>query len=70
MTSERGQYQLLKALKAKEGDRTKKLFQFLNEVGARALRMHIGRVLEWQNLRQINMPMKIGLLSVSVGRLN
>ena len=38
--------ELLKALKAQEGARAKKLFQFLNEVGARALRMHIGRVLE------------------------
>jgi hypothetical protein len=38
--------ELLRALKAKEGDRQKKLFQFLNELGARALRMHIGRVLE------------------------
>lgn len=37
---------LLRALKAKDGDRQKKLFQFLNEVGARALRMHLGRVLE------------------------
>jgi hypothetical protein len=38
--------ELLKALKGRDGDRAKKLFQFLNEVGARALRMHIGRVLE------------------------
>jgi hypothetical protein len=38
--------ELLKALKGKDGDRAKKLFQFLNDVGARALRMHIGRVLE------------------------
>jgi hypothetical protein len=38
--------ELLKALKSRDGDRAKKLFQFLNEVGARALRMHIGRVLE------------------------
>jgi hypothetical protein len=38
--------ELLKAIKGKDGDRAKKLFQFLNEVGARALRMHIGRVLE------------------------
>ena len=37
---------LLKALKAKDGDRQKKLFQFLNEIGARALRIHLGRVLE------------------------
>src|ERR1035437_320370 len=28
------------------GDRAKKLFQFLNAIGARALRMHLGRVLE------------------------
>ncbi|MGA3334967.1 MAG: P63C domain-containing protein [Terracidiphilus sp.] len=39
-------YELLKALKSKDGDRQKKLFQFLNEIGARALRMQIGRVLE------------------------
>ena len=39
-------YVLLKALKAKDGDRLKKLFQFLNEIGARALRMQLGRVLE------------------------
>ena len=39
-------YLLLKALKAKGGDRQKKLFQFLNEIGARALRMQLGRVLE------------------------
>jgi hypothetical protein len=37
---------LLKAHKARGGDRAKKLFQFLNEIGARALRMHLGRVLE------------------------
>ena len=37
---------LLRALKAKDGDRQKKLFQFLNEIGARALRIHLGRVLE------------------------
>jgi hypothetical protein len=37
---------LLRALKARGGDRQKKLFQFLNILGARALRMHIGRVLE------------------------
>ncbi|WP_447602412.1 P63C domain-containing protein [Nitrospira sp. Nam80] len=39
-------YELVKALKAKDGDRQKKLFQFLNDVGARALRIHLGRVLE------------------------
>lgn len=37
---------LLRAEKAGGGDRQKKLFQFLNEIGARALRMHLGRVLE------------------------
>lgn len=37
---------LLRALKAKDGDRQKKLFQFLNEVGTKALIMHLGRVLE------------------------
>jgi hypothetical protein len=39
-------FELLKALKAKDGDRQKKLFQFLNEIGARALRMQLGRLLE------------------------
>lgn len=38
--------ELTKANKAKDGDRKKKLFQFLSEVGTRALRMHLGRVLE------------------------
>jgi hypothetical protein len=39
-------YQLLKAHKAHGGDRAKKLFQFLNVIGARALGRHLGRVLE------------------------
>ena len=39
-------YELLKAIKAKDGDGAKKLFQFLNEIGARALRIQLGRVLE------------------------
>jgi hypothetical protein len=39
-------YELLKANKARGGDRAKKLFQFLNEIGARALGRHIGRVQE------------------------
>lgn len=38
--------ELLRAYKTNDGDRRKKLFQFLNDVGARALRMQIGRVLE------------------------
>jgi hypothetical protein len=38
--------ELTRALKAKPGNRKKKLFQFLSEVGTRALRMHLGRVLE------------------------
>lgn len=38
--------ELMRALKSRDGDRQKKLFQFLNEMGARALRIHIGRVLE------------------------
>ncbi len=38
--------ELMRALKSDDGDRNKKLFQFLNEVGARALRMQLGRVLE------------------------
>lgn len=37
---------LLRASKEQGGDRRKKLFQFLNEIGARALRMQLGRVLE------------------------
>lgn len=36
---------LLRALRER-GPGKKKLFQFLNEIGARALRMHMGRVLE------------------------
>ena len=36
----------MRALKAGGGDKNKKLFQFLNELGARALRMQLGRVLE------------------------
>jgi hypothetical protein len=39
-------YALLKAHKSRGGDRAKKLFQFLNEIGARALGRHLGRVLE------------------------
>jgi len=38
--------ELLRALKAQDGSQRTKLFQFLNEIGARALRMHLGRVLE------------------------
>jgi hypothetical protein len=38
--------ELLRANKARGGDRTKKLFQFLNEIGARALSRHLGRVQE------------------------
>lgn len=38
--------ELIRALKSDGGDRNKKLFQFLNEVGARALRIQLGRVLE------------------------
>ncbi|MGH7076119.1 MAG: P63C domain-containing protein [Stellaceae bacterium] len=38
--------ELLRANKGQGGDRRKKLFQFLNEIGARALRMHLGRILE------------------------
>lgn len=37
---------LMRALKEEEGNRQTKLFQFLNDLGARALRMHLGRVLE------------------------
>lgn len=36
---------LLRALRDKDPEK-KKLFQFLNEVGTRALRMHMGRILE------------------------
>jgi hypothetical protein len=38
--------ELLRANKAQGGDRRKKLFQFLNDIGARALRIHLGRLLE------------------------
>jgi hypothetical protein len=38
--------ELLRALRSQDGNRQKKLFQFLNEIGARALRMQLGRVLE------------------------
>jgi hypothetical protein len=38
--------ELLRALKAKDGDQKKKLFQFLTIIGARALRIHLGRILE------------------------
>jgi hypothetical protein len=38
--------ELLRALKANGGGRKTKLFQFLNDIGARALRIHLGRVLE------------------------
>lgn len=41
---------LLRAEKASGGDRQKKLFQFLNEIGARALGRHLGRVLEMAEL--------------------
>jgi hypothetical protein len=44
--------ELVRALKAHDGDRQKKLFQFLNELGARALRIHIGRVLEMSESSQ------------------
>lgn len=37
---------LLKEAKENGGDNRKKLFQFLNEVGTRALRMQLGRILE------------------------
>ena len=37
---------LLRISKEQGGDRRKKLFQFLNEIGTRALRMQLGRVLE------------------------
>jgi hypothetical protein len=37
---------LIRALKASDGDGRKKLFQFLSEIGARALGRHIGRVQE------------------------
>lgn len=38
--------ELLRSAKNSGGDRNKKLFQFLNEIGARALRIQLGRVLE------------------------
>jgi P63C domain len=38
--------ELIRIMKTKDGDRQKKLFQFLNQIGARALRIQLGRVLE------------------------
>lgn len=38
--------ELLRALREKDGEQKRYLFQFLNDIGARALRMHMGRVLE------------------------
>ena len=38
--------ELLRALKVRDGNQKKKLFQFLNVIGARALRIHLGRILE------------------------
>jgi len=38
--------ELTRALKANDGDRKKKLFQFLNEIGTRALRFQLGRVFQ------------------------
>ena len=38
--------ELMRASKARGGDRRKKLFQFLSEIGARALARQLGRVLE------------------------
>jgi hypothetical protein len=38
--------ELLRALRAKDGEQKRYLFQFLNEIGARALTLQIGRVLE------------------------
>jgi hypothetical protein len=38
--------ELVRALKGKDGDRQKKLFQFLSIIGTRALGRHIGRVQE------------------------
>lgn len=38
--------ELLRVEKARDGDRTKKPFQFLSEVGTRALRIQLGRLLE------------------------
>jgi P63C domain len=37
---------LMRILKAQDGTQKNKLFQFLNVIGARALRIHLGRVLE------------------------
>jgi hypothetical protein len=39
-------FDLLRAHKTRGGNRAKKLFQFLNIIGARALGRHLGRVLE------------------------
>jgi hypothetical protein len=36
----------IKSIEGRRGRPSKKLFQFLNDIGARALRMQLGRVLE------------------------
>jgi|ERR1700733_3227796 hypothetical protein len=54
-------YELLKALKALDGDRTKKLFQFLNEIGASALCFQLGRVWKWHGLPWISSPIRTRL---------
>lgn len=38
--------ELLRAIRAKDGEQKRYLFQFLNDIGARALRIHMGRILE------------------------
>ena len=44
---------LLRDAKSNNEDRNKKLFQFLNEIGARALRVQLGRVLEMAESSEI-----------------
>jgi P63C domain len=44
--------ELIRALKSQDGDQQKKLFQFLNDLGAKVLRIHIGRVLEMSESSQ------------------
>jgi hypothetical protein len=63
-------FALLKALKAQSGDRNKKLFQFLNEIGARALRIHLGRVLEMAESSPTATPMSTRSWSASAGSMS
>lgn len=55
--------QLMRALKSQDGEKGAKLFQFLSELGTRALRIHMGRVLEMaeSSSNSLEYERKIGL---------